>query len=172
MSSRELLASRNKLRQLSIVRLVTLVVFHLHTLKQNILSGHQDSPVQHQFSRTRHPLYLLLHTNQHLRASHVILFCSLPSHSLSILSPPPPPAAPPLTVGGQRSLRGQQWWSSRSTTHRLPTLLVSYSLPTPIDAPCLLPPHTDRHAVPPPFPTAELRLAPHGIFTHVEGSRR
>jgi hypothetical protein len=71
------------------LRLVALVVLHLHTLKQNILPGHQDYQVQHQFSRTCHPLYLLLHINQHLRAPRVILFFFLPSPSLSILSPPP-----------------------------------------------------------------------------------
>jgi hypothetical protein len=45
------------------LRLVALVVLHLHTLKENILPGHRDFPVQHEFARTRHPLYLIIHTN-------------------------------------------------------------------------------------------------------------
>jgi hypothetical protein len=48
-----------------VVRLVALVVLNLHTLKANILSSHQDFPVQYEFSRTRHPLYIILHTNKH-----------------------------------------------------------------------------------------------------------
>jgi hypothetical protein len=37
------------------------------------LSGHRDFTVQYQFSCTHHPLYLILHTNYHPRAPHVIL---------------------------------------------------------------------------------------------------
>lgn len=44
------------------LRLSALIVLHFHTLKENIMSGHRDSPVQYQFSHTRHPLYLVLHT--------------------------------------------------------------------------------------------------------------
>jgi hypothetical protein len=45
------------------LRLVALVVLHLHTLKENILPGHRDFLVQHEFARIRHPLYLIIHTN-------------------------------------------------------------------------------------------------------------
>jgi hypothetical protein len=43
------------------LRLVALVILHLHTLNENILSSHQDSSVQYQFFDTHHPLYLILH---------------------------------------------------------------------------------------------------------------
>jgi hypothetical protein len=46
-------------------RLVALVILQTHPLKQNIPSSHQDFAVQRQFSRTHHPLYLILHTNKH-----------------------------------------------------------------------------------------------------------
>jgi hypothetical protein len=48
-----------------ILRLVALVILQTHPLKQNIPSSHQDFAVQRQFPRTRHPLYLILHTNKH-----------------------------------------------------------------------------------------------------------
>jgi hypothetical protein len=48
-----------------VVRLVALVVLNLHTLKANILSSHQDFPVQKEFSHTRHYLYIILHINKH-----------------------------------------------------------------------------------------------------------
>jgi hypothetical protein len=45
------------------LRLVALVILQIHPLKGNILPSQRYSPVQYQFSRTRHPLYHILHTN-------------------------------------------------------------------------------------------------------------
>jgi hypothetical protein len=73
----------------------------LHTLKGNILPGHQNFAVQHEFSRTRGPLYLILQSNYHPRAPHVILIFSpsfpptpAPSSSTSssLLYAPPLPS--------------------------------------------------------------------------------
>jgi hypothetical protein len=72
------------------LRISTLVVLYFHPLKDDILSGHRDSPVQFQFSHTRHPIYSILHTNYspvrptcHL----LLLFYPLPP-SLSHTGPP------------------------------------------------------------------------------------
>jgi hypothetical protein len=97
------------------MRLVALVILQSHPLKANIPSSQRDSPVQYQFLRTRHPLYLLLHTNQQLRAPRVILFSSLPSHSLplpNLLSIPRQSRA-----GRRRRERGTRW-SSRAGRRR------------------------------------------------------
>jgi hypothetical protein len=82
-------------------RLVALVVLHLHTLKQNILTGYQDSSVQHLFSRTRLLLYLLLQTNKQLWDPLVGLLFSLSTRlllSLHLCFPAPPRSLrqPPL----------------------------------------------------------------------------
>jgi hypothetical protein len=60
---------------ISSLRLVALVILHLHTLKGNILSSHQYSPVPYLFLRTRHPLCTILHTNFPWEDPHVILTC-------------------------------------------------------------------------------------------------
>jgi hypothetical protein len=91
--------------------IVALVVLYMHILNVNILSSHQDSPL-YEFSRTRHPLYIILHTNKHpvgptyhtflttpgrLARSHSLspfLFpseLSLPSHGPTSEPPPTPP---------------------------------------------------------------------------------
>jgi hypothetical protein len=67
---------------IALLRLVALVILQSHPLKANIPSSQRDSPVQYQFPRTRHPLNLLLHTNQHPQAPHVILVFSLPPSPL------------------------------------------------------------------------------------------
>jgi hypothetical protein len=72
------------------LRLVALVILHLRYSKGNILPSHPKFAVQHQFFRTRHPLYLILHTNNHVWDPHVI-HCHLFTPSISILSPPPTP---------------------------------------------------------------------------------
>jgi hypothetical protein len=67
----------------------------LHTLKGNILPGHQDFAVQHEFSRTRRPLYLILQSNYQSRPPHVILLFSPPPSHLPRHHPPPhlPPSS-------------------------------------------------------------------------------
>jgi hypothetical protein len=67
------------------LRLVALVVLYLHTLKENILPDHRNFAVQYQFSRIRHPLYLVLHTNNQLWGPLVSVLFTPAAPSLSVL---------------------------------------------------------------------------------------
>jgi hypothetical protein len=100
-------------------RLVALVTLYLHALKANILSSHQDSPVQYEFSRTRHPLYIILHTNKHPRRTHLLNFFTTPpfprSHPLSpflfpsnLLLPLGAVAHPPPSTTARRARQRRQ----------------------------------------------------------------
>jgi hypothetical protein len=126
-------------------RLVALVVLYVHTLKPNILPGHHDFPVQHQFSRTRHPLYLLLHTNKPQWDPLVSLLTSLSTRLLlspplfpraASLSPPLPPhprgAAPPAGLLFRRPPRPRPFSPHRQAAGRRrpsPPPAASNSLP-------------------------------------------
>lgn len=64
--------------------------------KEIFLPPHLDFAVQYQLSRTRQPLYPVLHPNHHMRGPHAsffIFFTSPPSLSLS-----PTPASLPLLL--------------------------------------------------------------------------
>jgi hypothetical protein len=103
------------------------VVLHLHTLKENILPGQRDSPVQDQFFRTCHPLYLILHTNYQLWGN------------LSYYLSPPASLPPPFSL----------YFSLRPNSLITP----SAALPPPFHLPShpLLPPHPGHL----PSPAAE-----------------
>jgi hypothetical protein len=68
------------------------VVLYLHTLKANILSNDQDFLVQYEFSRTRHPLYIILHINKHPQGPTYQIFLNnnpLPGPTPSLSFPLP-----------------------------------------------------------------------------------
>jgi hypothetical protein len=67
----------------SVLRLSALVVLQIHPIKGIFLHRHPDFTVKYQFSRTRHPLYLILHTSHQPRDPHVI--------HLHFYLPPPHP---------------------------------------------------------------------------------
>jgi hypothetical protein len=94
-----------------LVRLSAPVVLQIHPLKGIFLLSHQQFTAQYQFSRTRRPLYLVLHFNHQPRAPHVTdcpftyshPTLSYPSTFLTSLSPtyprrPCPPALPPTAA--------------------------------------------------------------------------
>jgi hypothetical protein len=62
------------------VRLVALVVLQMHLLKENIPPGHPNFAVQYQIRRTRHPSYLLLHTNCIILSPPFFTLPTLPTH--------------------------------------------------------------------------------------------
>jgi hypothetical protein len=136
----------------------------MHPLKENILPSQRDAPVQHQFSRTHHPLYLLLHTNHHLRAPHVILLFSLPPPSFSIQSPSgstypspmhpppprlllPPPASLPSPTGGPPPPLLPPHTGGSMARRPLPAL---YARDRALPLPSSLPPWRRSMAAPPP----------------------
>jgi hypothetical protein len=68
----------------------------MHPLKENIPPRHPEFTVQYLFFRTRHPLNLLLHTNNPPvdPTRHPLLPVSLPSRPSSPPAPPPPTSVP------------------------------------------------------------------------------
>jgi hypothetical protein len=127
------------------LRLSALIVLHFHTLKENIMSGRRDSPVQYQFSHTRHPLYLVLHTYPTMEPTRRPYFNPPPhqtrrlSHILSPFSPLPNtptrlqgismPRPSPLPSGEPRCLflRPLSPFPSKALTV-IPSLCLSCSL--------------------------------------------
>jgi hypothetical protein len=97
------------LRPPYVTGLSALVNLQNQPLKGIFLTGHQQFPVQYQFSRTRQPLYLKLHTNYRLRAPLVGLFLSpcrplSPSTSFLANQLALPPC--PLRRAGERARDG------------------------------------------------------------------
>jgi hypothetical protein len=85
------------------LRLLALVIPYLHTLKGIFCLVISKFTVQYQLFRTRRPLYLILHTNYHMRAPHAIL---IPPSSLS---PSPTYPTPSSSTASSSLLYSFQW---------------------------------------------------------------